>query len=149
MRFVFMLFIAFTIFFANIDSSKGISFNNQAMAASSDEGVKDAPEYEYFQMSPLMIPIIQHGGISQQVSFVISIEVPYGNLNKVERYQPRLADAFIQDLYGVLGAGYGLVNGSVLNVQAIKQRLYAVTQKVLGDEMATDVLLQVVQQRPL
>lgn len=149
MRFVFMLFIAFTIFFADFDKSAGFAVVNKAYASSDKEAVKDAPEFEYFQMNPLMIPIIQRGGISQQVSFVISIEVPNGKLDTVSRYQPRLADAFIQDLYGVLGAGYGLVNGKVLDVHAIKQRLRHVSQKVLGEDVATDVLLQVVQQRPL
>ncbi len=149
MRYAFVLLMAFAVFFADINNNNQLSFVTTASAADSEDEVKDAPEYEYFQMSPLMIPIIQQGGIVQQVSLVVSIEVPYGKIPTIERYQPRLADAFIQDLYGVLGAGYGLVNGKVLDVHAIKKRMLSVTQKVLGPETATDVLLQVVQQRPL
>jgi len=37
----------------------------------------------------------------------------------------------------------------VIQVGALKTRLHSIGVKVLGEEMVTDVLLQVVQQRPI
>ena len=143
------LFIVFFAVFSLVMGPFSLDGTGMKSALAADDAEAGAPEFEYFEMNPVMIPIITPRGLSQQVSFVISIEVPYGKINDITAYEPRLADAYIQDLYGVLGAGYGLVNGNVLNVQAIKQRLSFVTSKVVGDAFPTDVLLQVVQQRPL
>lgn len=143
--FVFVLVFSFQM---NIQDSS-LSFVAPAVAADSEEEEGEHADYEYFEMDPLLIPIINQSGLSQQISLVVAIEVPYGKLEEVQLYRPRLADAYIQDLYGVLSAGYGLVNGNVLNVNAIKSRLSDVTIGVLGEENVHDVLLQVVQQRPL
>ena len=122
-----------------------------AADSAEEEGKEGAqkPELEYLQLAPLTLPIIGDKGISQQVSLVVSLEMKFGNLDKVKAYQPKLADAYLQDLYGVLGAGHGLVNGSAVDIKMIKERLAMVTHKVLGPDMVKDVLLQVVQQRPL
>ena len=107
------------------------------------------PDFEYIQLNPLVLPIITDRGLTQQVSLLISVEVPYGKKDEVQPYEPRLADAFLQDLYGALGTGTGLMRGGVVDIVAIKQRLVAVALKVLGTERFHDVLLQVVQQRPM
>jgi len=108
------------------------------------------PLIEYFEMHPLVLPLLNERGLAQQVSLVISLEMNDGHLaTELSLYEPRLADAYIQDLYGVLGAGYGMINGNILDVRVLKQRLTAITQEVLGPELVNDVLLQVVQQRPL
>lgn len=113
------------------------------------KGEKVNPEFEYLMLDPLNLPIIDDRGVSQQVSLVVSLEMKFGNLEKVKVYQPKLADAYIQDLYGMLGTGHGLMSGNVLDVRLIKDRLAQVTQKMLGPDMVKDVLLQVVQQRRL
>lgn len=149
MRFSILFIFAFALTCVNIGNDQ-VSFVPQAYAAEEKlEKSVDKSEYEYFEMDPLIIPVINSRGLSQQVNLIVSLEVPNGKMPDVELYAPRLTDAYIQDLYGVLGAGYGLVNGNVLNVNAIKQRLAAVTEKIIGDELVNDVLLQVVQQRPL
>lgn len=113
------------------------------------KGEKVNPEFEYLQLDPLNLPIVTDEGVSQQVSLVISLEMKFGNLDKVKLYQPKLADAYIQDLYGMLGMGHGLMQGNVLDVKLIKDRLALVTTNILGPDMVKDVLLQVVQQRRL
>lgn len=108
------------------------------------------PEFEYIEMDPLTLPIITTKGLTQQISLSVSLEVPFGQKVEYDGFKPRLADAYIQDLYGALGAGFGMMKGNVIDVQQIKQRLTSVTDKVLGpDHKAHDVLLQVVQQRPM
>lgn len=107
------------------------------------------PEFEYVQLDPLNLPIITSKGLTQQVSLLVSLEITYGDKNAVIRYKPRLADAYLQDLYGALGTGVGLMRGNVIDVPQIKERLTSVTNKVLGPDLKVrDVLLQVVQQHP-
>jgi flagellar FliL protein len=143
---IFMLAIsAFLLLGANFSGPSG----GIITAAHASTDAESSSEFEYYELPPLLIPVINARGLSQQVSLVVSIEVPTGKLEEVALYAPRLTDAYIQDMYGVLSAGYGLVNGNVLNVSAIKQRLSKVTVNVLGEELVEDVLLQIVQQRPL
>jgi flagellar FliL protein len=73
--------------------------------------------------------------------------VPFGKKAEVETLGPRLADAYLQDLYGSLAAGKGIGPNNVIDVMAVKRRLTNVTHKVLKEDQVNDVLLQVLQQR--
>ncbi len=110
---------------------------------------QEAPKIEYVKMDPLILPIVDAQGVTQVVSLVITIEVPdAASAEKVTAKIPRLKDAYIQDLYGVLGRQASDKGGTV-DVSTIKARLNAVTRRIMGDEATGDVLLQVVQQRPI
>lgn len=106
------------------------------------------PDFEYIDVRPLIVPIITDKGVTQQVSIVIQLEVPYGGVEPVKALMPKLSDAYITDLYSAFGSGHGLKKGAVVNVPVIKQRLAKNTQRVLGPDKVTDVLIQVVQQSP-
>lgn len=109
----------------------------------------EAPKEQFVQLDPLILPVIGETGVSQTISLVISIEVPdEAAAKEVERLSPRLKDAFIQDMYGALSRKSAMQNG-VLQVNAIKERLNHISTKVLGQEKVNDVLLQIVQQRPV
>lgn len=107
------------------------------------------PEFEYVELAPLLLPVITSRGLTQQVSLVVSLETPYGKKAEVTLLSPRLSDAYIQDLYGVLGSGRSMISGGVVDVQFIKQRLKDVATRVLGADRVHNVLLQVVHQRQL
>jgi hypothetical protein len=107
------------------------------------------PEFEYLEMMPLVLPVITNAGVTQQVSLLVSLELPYGKRDEIKYLEPRIADAYIQDLYGALSSGFAMTATDVLDVQALKERLTMVTAKVLGPEAVRQVLLQVVQQRGL
>ncbi len=111
-----------------------------------EEGVAN-PEFEYYELSPLILPIISDTGVTQQVSLIVSLEMPFGKKKDVEAYSPRLADAYLQDLYGALGAGHAMMKNNVIDVMEVKRRLTEVTHKVVGQDMVHGVLLQVLQQR--
>lgn len=117
-----------------------------AAHAAGDKNVVQ-PDFEYLEMKPLVLPVITDKGVTQQVSLVVSIEVPFGKKAEVEVLEPRLADAYLQDLYGSLAAGKGIGPNNVIDVQAVKRRLTNVTHKVLKEDQVNDVLLQVLQQR--
>ena len=107
------------------------------------------PEFAYIQLESVTLPIITAKGLTQQISIGLSLEVPYEKKAAIAEYKPRLLDAYIQDLYGAIGAGFGLMRSGVVDVQQIKQRVAVVTGKVLGPDLKVhDVLLHVVQQQP-
>ncbi len=108
------------------------------------------PDFEYLELDPLNLPVITTKGLTQQVSLLVSLEVDFGTKDGIGLYKPRLTDAYIQDLYGALGAGFALIHGNIVDVRQIKQRLTSVTARVLGPEhKVNSVLLQVVRQRPM
>lgn len=103
----------------------------------------------FVEMSPLVLPVVDKNGVSQVISIVVSLEVKDDVVAKeVERFTPRLKDAYIQDMYGVL-TRQAAMDGGVVQVGYIKDRLNKVTAKVLGQDKVRGVLLQVVQQRPV
>jgi hypothetical protein len=108
-----------------------------------------APEFEYYEVPPVNLPVITERGLTQQVSLAISIEIPYGKKEEIAVFGPKLVDAYIRDLFGVLGNGQIMVKGGAVDVNVLKSRLTAVTERVLGKdkkELCRELLLQAVQQ---
>lgn len=109
----------------------------------------EGPIVEFVEMKPLVLPIVDQNGVSQVVSLVVSLEAATPEVKaEIEKYQPRLLDAFIQDMYGALSR-QAAMEGGMVRVGYIKSRLNRVTAEVLGKDKVKDVLLQVVQQRPV
>lgn len=104
---------------------------------------------EFVELDPLILPIIDSSGVTQTVSLVIALEVEDKvKAEEVKKLTPRLKDAYIQDMYGVLNK-HAALKGGVVQVAAVKSRLTKITTDVLGEDMVSEVLLQVVQQRPI
>lgn len=108
-----------------------------------------AVHYEYVELDPLVLPIVDKSGVSQVVSMVIALEIKeLGAGDEIRRLSPKLKDAYIQDMYGMLNE-HAALKGGVIQVGYIKDRLNIISNEVLGDDKVNDVLLQVVQQRPI
>ncbi len=115
--------------------------------ASDKKSEKDG--MEYVELDPLILPIIDEDGVYQVLSMVVVIEVEgVFAADEIKKKSPKLKDAYIQDMYGVLNE-HAAMKGGVLQVSIIKQRLNNITHAVMGDDMNTEVLLQMVQQRPI
>lgn len=140
MRFIVSVFIIFTLFTA-IFAPLG-----HAYAAGKKSGGDGASEY--VKLAPLLLPIIDEDGIQQVVSMVVAIEVDGIHVDQIKKVTPRLTDAYIQDMYGVLNR-HAALKGGIIQIGVIKDRLNEITHEVLGDEIDTQVLLQHVQQRPI
>jgi flagellar FliL protein len=130
-------------------------FNKPAEATETKEVAKaaeDAKEGEaaaptFVELKPLVLPLLDQNGVSQIISIVVSIETDSPEkAAQIELMKPRLTDAYIQGMYGVLGSK-AVMDGGVLQVGYIKSRLNTITSKVMGQDKVKDVLLQVVQQR--
>ncbi|PCJ02788.1 MAG: hypothetical protein COB14_00810 [Alphaproteobacteria bacterium] len=117
--------------------------------ASSSEETSDEGSVEYVTLDPLILPIIDQDGVYQVLSLAVVIEVSgVSDADKIKAKAPRLKDAYIQDMYGILNENAAL-KGGVVQVNMIKKRLNYLTNKIMGDDVKTEVLLQVVQQRPI
>lgn len=122
--------------------------HDEAKKAEGSGGHGEGGAVEYVKLDPLILPIIDNNGVTQVISLVVAIEVSSAeDKDTVTKLVPRITDAFIQDMYGELGK-QAAMKGGVIQVSVIKERLNQITAKVLGSDIHTDVLLQVVQQRP-
>jgi flagellar FliL protein len=134
---------AFFYFHQSAEASVGTTEEHQA-AKEEKEADKDV----FVELDPLLLPIIGSNGISQTVSMVIVIEVGDDKAAEIVKHlTPRLKDAYIQDMYGVLSRRNAMPNGT-LDVGMVKERLNKVSQSVLGEGVVKGVLLQLVQQHP-
>ncbi len=105
--------------------------------------------YEFVELDPLILPIIDQNGFSQTVSMIVAIEVRSTFHSQfVNSVQPKIKDAFIQEMYGYLNKETALNPGGAIKVKYLKERLNKVTLELLGPDIVNDVLLTVVQQRP-
>jgi flagellar FliL protein len=118
----------------------------EAKAAHAKEQQKDL---KFVKLEPLILPIIDDSGVTQVVTLVVALEVNGADAEKkAQMYAPRLKDAFIQDMYGVLNRKAS-IEGGVIKEDKLKARHNRETLKVLGENQVNDVLLQVVQQKPI
>ncbi|MGE4314378.1 MAG: flagellar basal body-associated FliL family protein [Pseudobdellovibrionaceae bacterium] len=119
----------------------------KAAAAKGEHGA--AETVEFVELDPLILPIVDKSGVTQTISMVIVLEVSSAEQKAlVEKMAPRLKDAYIQELYGVLNYKAAL-QGGVVQVGEVKKRLSTISSHVLGEHVVNDVLLQVVSQRPV
>ncbi|MBN8521262.1 MAG: flagellar basal body-associated FliL family protein [Alphaproteobacteria bacterium] len=115
--------------------------------AEGEDGHAPANGVEFVSLDAIILPIVDERGVSQVVTLVISLEVPdAGAAADARTLSPRLKDAIIQDMYGVLSRK-AVLKGGVLEVGKIKARLNEISARILGKENVNDVLLQVVNQR--
>lgn len=138
------------VYFYFLQPAEASDGHEKEAEVAKDDHVIDKSAFEFVELGPLVLPIVDGNGVSQTVSMVVALEVidKYA-AGKVEKYEPKLKDAFIQDMYGVLNR-HAALKGGVIQVGVIKQRLNKISDKVMGDEETVqDVLLQVVQQRPI
>lgn len=106
-------------------------------------------EPKFVKLDPLVVPIVDSEGVSQVISMVIQFEVKdEESAKKVESLRPRIKDAFITDMYGLMNSKAAMDNG-VLRVGYVKKRLTDISQRVMGDGVIDSVLLQMVQQNPI
>lgn len=109
----------------------------------------EGPKMAFVKMDPLILPIMDENGVSQIISLVVALEVKdEATAKEVEFMAPKIKDAYLQDMYGMLNRKAAMEGGAV-QVGPIKARLNAITTRVMGEDKVSDVLLQVVQQRPI
>ncbi|HYE50846.1 MAG TPA: hypothetical protein VEB20_14720 [Azospirillaceae bacterium] len=103
---------------------------------------------QFVQIDPLILPVIGNKRVEQNVMLIIAVEVPDEEAKDIVRaVTPRLRDAYIRALYGSIGRDQ-VIEGQIINVSSLEDKLREATEKVLGKELYRDVLIQAVSQRP-
>lgn len=128
--------------------SEAVASVGEAEQAPAEEAGKEGEvsAVKYVELDPIILPIIDRDGITQTISMVVSVQVAdEAKAEEVRQKLPRLADAYLSDMYGTLSKSSSM-EGGVIKVSVLKERLTGITHKVLGEGVADDVLLQVLQQ---
>ncbi|MBF0307015.1 MAG: hypothetical protein HQL41_15335 [Alphaproteobacteria bacterium] len=104
------------------------------------------PKYSYVEMETLQIPVISNdGGPIRQLFLELRIEVPLGRAPEMSEAMPRLQHAFIKDMHVFLP--WHMRGREVPDLTLVKRRLKLVSDKVVGPQLATDVLIRAVVER--
>jgi flagellar protein FliL len=103
----------------------------------------------FVNIGPLTVPVLGAERIDQFVTLMVALELSDMITAEAVRAQaPRLTDAFLTTIYGSIASGK-LMSGGVLDVPQVKSKLGDAASKVLGKDMVRDVLIQIVNQRPM
>ena len=130
-------------------ASPGAAEDGAAPAKTAKDKDHKAEPAVFVNLDPIILPMVDANGFNQVISLVVAIEVADPkDEEKVTNMMPRLQDAFIQQMYGEMN-DKGYVKNGVIQVPKLKGRLNAIADEVLGEDLARDVLLQVIQQRPV
>jgi flagellar protein FliL len=103
----------------------------------------------FVNIGPLTVPVLGAERIDQFVTLMVALELnDMITAESVRAQAPRLTDAFLTTIYGAIASGK-VMSGGVLDVPQVKSKLGEAASKVLGKDMVRDVLIQIVNQRPM
>ena len=121
----------------------GDGHGNEGEGMQSDDPV-------FVEFNPILLPIINDDdSVEQVVSLLVTLEVAgTSGADQVIAMAPRLNDAYLRALYGRLRMSDVAENG-VIDLRRIKSRLIEESNRVLGERVVFDVLIQMVSQRML
>ena len=140
---------AYFYFMHPAEASVGDTAEHKDASEAGKEHGKEGEAAVFVEMDPLILPIVGARGATQTISLVIVLEVASEkDKETVKNLIPRLKDAYIQNMYGVLSRRNAMPDG-MLQIAPLKERLNRISKQVLGEGVVNDVLLQVVQQRPI
>ncbi len=106
------------------------------------------PPSAFVRLPPLVVPMLGPSRVVQFVTVVVTVEVVLDKQPMVQANQTRMTDAFLTTLYGAVEDKSAL-NGSLVNIPAVKDKLVEAATKVVGPGVVQNVLVQAVTQRNL
>jgi hypothetical protein len=133
----------------------GIGATGFFLAPSTSASAAEAPvpanaaDPVFIDLAPLILPVISGDNIEQIVQISITIECSdEGKAAKIRTAKPRLADAYLQDLYGAIDR-HRVMDGKVLDVTRLRDELTRSSIGVLGEDSFSKILIQRIAQRVL
>ena len=95
----------------------------------------------FLDMDPFLIPVIRGGRVRAHFMVVIKLEaIGTDQVSEIHAVRYRLADAFLRDLNAVLSVRGA--DGRTVRATTIKRRLQMICDRVVGDGVVRDVLIQ-------
>lgn len=102
----------------------------------------DEAEVEYAELeNQFVVPVVSGEEIAAMVVISLSVEVPIGTVETVYLAEPKLRDAFLQDMFNHANIGGFSGNFTTTNnMRILRTELLASARKVIG-ETARDILI--------
>ncbi|MGO1117261.1 hypothetical protein ACTL6U_01030 [Rhodovibrionaceae bacterium A322] len=135
----------------------GMPLLNQEEEVAAEEGAEGEGDEEEAEaeevstantiaMSPMVLPVIKKGKVSQHVTVVIKLLVPdlYAE-NKLHNRLPRLRDAFLTEMHSLMSLRFVQENDK--DMTFIRKRLMLVGDRILGEGVLEDVVIDGVERR--
>jgi hypothetical protein len=95
----------------------------------------------FFNIEPIVLPVIEGNRIPRQVGILITLELAQGHSAREAQDKDRqITDAFITELYRIYGWRSG--DDRVVNERLIKERLQAAADRVLGPGVVHAILIR-------
>lgn len=98
------------------------------------------PETATISFAPMTLPLFEKGTVTGQVMMWLEIEVEVGeNFDLVERYKPKLHDAFVSELHALYARRFVTEQG--YDSDYVKQRLMGIAAETVGQEIVRGLTL--------
>ena len=108
---------------------------------------EEEPTPDFVAIDPFKVPVMRNGRVIRLVSVIIVLDVkPDGSNRLVYKYMRRLKDAYLSELYSLLGRRFVWESGNVQTY--IRRRLKQVSEDVLGPGVVQNVLIQGMESVP-
>ncbi|MBC7908103.1 MAG: flagellar basal body-associated protein FliL [Rhodospirillaceae bacterium] len=88
----------------------------------------------------LIVPVVQGREVKKQAEMILRLEVPSDKKEVVAQNLPRLQNAFLADMMAFLP--YQLRDNAPLDTVAVRRRLTALSDKVLGPGLVKDISIE-------
>ncbi len=119
--------------------------NEQVADAKPKSDLLDPPRF--IDLDPLVVPIFQGDSIATTIQITVKLETTGAEKeSKINKWKPRISDAFIRDLYSFIPRL--LRNQERVNVFIIKKRLQLIGDKVMGPGIIENILVQSITDTP-
>ena len=117
--------------------------------AAKEEEKKPLPDPVFVRISPLVVPVVTSKKVETFITLVVSLELAdQATALKVTALTPRLVDAFLTALYGVVDDS-AVMDGKLINIPLVKKKLQEAADKALGPKVVHSVLVQTMTKRGL
>ncbi|MBF0249056.1 MAG: hypothetical protein HQL35_00350 [Alphaproteobacteria bacterium] len=118
-----------------------LSEEEKAAKESEQKASMFAPKPRYIEMDPIQVPVFQDNDVAGTIMINYKLEVKtIDNEKLVAKNQRRLSDALIKDFSYYIPRT--LRNNKTLDVTLIKHRIQMTANKMLGEDVVTDALIQ-------
>ena len=98
------------------------------------------------KMDPMILPIIDNNGVSQTISFVVTLEaIDVEAAKEAREISPRLASKYWHDIYDFLNKKASLQGGEI-EIDYMKRRIYQVTSEVMGRDIIDDIIVEIIDE---
>ncbi len=119
----------------------------QRAASEAVEEAPPAPRVDpiFFDMPPLLVPVIQDGELQRNIFIAFRVEVTPGAEEKARMHMSQLHDVYLRALYDIVPKQ--LKKRKTLDLRRLKARLMEISDRVTGPGVIADLVVLSVFER--